>query len=109
MIVCGAHPLTFATDDTLTAGNVSSHFIRFLETYEMDFRLLLFPCCFSRWCRSSSATVNLFLLYILMTVINYSFMYFLLFRIRFLCLTFKMNQNALFIMTKITVPVCNTI
>src|SRR5699024_7065864 len=102
--VCGAHPLTFTTDDTLSAGNVSSHFIRFLETLKW-----IFDCCFSRWCRSSSATVNLFLLYILMTEINYSFMYFLLFRIRFLCLTFKMNQNALFIMTKITVPVCNTI
>jgi len=44
MKMCGAHPLTFATDDTLSAGNVSSHFIRFFKLmYEMDFRLLLFP------------------------------------------------------------------
>ena len=84
MKVCGAHPLTFATDDTLTAGNVSSHFIRFLETYEMDFRLLLFPLV-SAIFRYSQLVSAFYLDDTCKTVINYSFMCFLLFRLRILC------------------------
>src|SRR5690625_3210079 len=107
MKVCGAHPLTFTKDDTLSAGNVSSHFIRFFKLmYEMDFRLLLFPLMSVIFHYSQLVSAFYFTC---KTVINYSFMGFLLFRLRFLCLTFKMNHNTLFILTKITVPVCNTI
>src|SRR5690625_1271458 len=97
MKVCGAHPLTFAIDDKLAyRGQRLKSFHTFFQTYEMDFRLLLFPLV-SVIFRYSQRVSAFYFDDSCKTVLTNFYMCFLLFRLRFLCLTFKMNHNALFI------------
>src|SRR5690625_7409025 len=65
----------------------------------MDFRLLLFPLV-SVIFRYSQRVSAFYFDDTCKTVFTNFYMCFLLFRLRFLCLTFKMNHNALFIMSQ---------
>src|SRR5699024_51852 len=117
--VCGSYPLTFTTDDTLTAGNVSTNFISFSK---------LMKWIFDRWDCAKCSSHRKDLLFPQVSVIfRYSqlvsanhiddtcktftsfYMCFLFFRLCFSCLKFNMNHNVFFIMTEIAITVCNTV